>query len=48
MKENKEMNELLEELNFITDLEALGFNNETIEAIDEAINHPENLLDYES
>jgi len=47
MEENKEIKELLEELNFISELEAMGFNNETIEAIDEAVNHPENLLDYE-
>ena len=47
MKENKEINELLEELNFIADLEALGFNNETIEAIDEAVTYPENLFDKE-
>lgn len=47
MKENKQIDELLEKLNFMMHLDDIDFNNINIEAINEAVNHPENLLDYE-
>lgn len=44
MKENKQINKLLEELNRISELENLGYTQETIEAFEHSFYHKENLI----